>query len=70
MPMHSGNLEVSGAGCQVLAAESLRYRHGGRSVLERPQASLEAIFKLISFDENIKFKLIIPTDRTLTSSEI
>ena len=29
-----GNLEVSGAGCQVMAADSLRSRHGERGMLE------------------------------------
>ena len=35
-----GNLEVSGAGCQVMAADSLPYSHGGSGVLERPHRPL------------------------------
>ena len=29
-----GNMEVSGAGCQVMEADSLHYRHGESGVLE------------------------------------
>ena len=45
-------LEVSGAGCQVMAADSLHSRHGESGVLEgggATQAYLEAFFKLNFF---------------------
>ena len=44
-----GNLELSGAGCQVLVADLLRSRHGESEVLEGGEAtyaSLETKFLL------------------------
>ena len=34
-----GNLEVSGAGCQVMAADLLRSRHGESETLEGGEAT-------------------------------